>query len=77
MIVPRKVSDMILQMICLYKIEFYKNTHLKKSITLYNLELMKTIEEKNSLEGWAKVADNALREWHNDTKNIDICSMCI
>ncbi|CAL1688174.1 unnamed protein product [Lasius platythorax] len=33
-------------------------------------KLVETIEEKNSLEGWTKVADNALREWHNDTENI-------
>ncbi|XP_072752787.1 uncharacterized protein [Anoplolepis gracilipes] len=35
-------------------------------------KLVGTIEEKNSLEGWTKIADNALREWHEDTENIDI-----
>ncbi|XP_070170042.1 uncharacterized protein [Polyergus mexicanus] len=35
-------------------------------------KLIETIEEKNSLEGWTKIADNALREWHNDIENIDI-----
>lgn len=46
---------------------------------LRNLELVETIEEKNSLEGWTKVADNALQEWYNDngTENIDIYSRCI
>lgn len=38
---------------------------------------MEAIEEKNSLEGWTKMADNALREWHNDAENIDICNLCI
>lgn len=51
--------------------------HLKKSITLRNLELMETIEEKNSLEGWTKITDNALREWHNDTENTGIYNICI
>ncbi|KAM0732948.1 hypothetical protein ACS0PU_001109 [Formica fusca] len=34
-------------------------------------KLMETIEEKNSLEGWTKITDNALREWHDDTENTD------
>ncbi|EFN62617.1 SUMO-conjugating enzyme UBC9 [Camponotus floridanus] len=40
-------------------------------------KLVETIEEKNSLEGWTKVADNALQEWYNDngTENIDIYSI--
>lgn len=35
-----------------------------------NLELMEAIAEANSLEGWTKVTDDALHEWHNDTKGI-------
>lgn len=30
---------------------------------------MKAIAETNSLEGWTKVTDNALREWHDDIDN--------
>lgn len=32
---------------------------------VYNIGLMKAIAETNSLEGWTKVTDNALREWHD------------
>ncbi|EZA49051.1 hypothetical protein X777_12654 [Ooceraea biroi] len=34
--------------------------------------LMAMIREQSSLEGWAKVADDALREWHEDVEAIDV-----
>ncbi|XP_071554139.1 uncharacterized protein [Temnothorax nylanderi] len=36
--------------------------------------LMKAIAETNSLEGWTKVTDNALREWHDDMEGIKLIS---
>ncbi|XP_067211125.1 uncharacterized protein [Linepithema humile] len=34
--------------------------------------LTKIIAEQNSLEGWTKVADDALRDWHDYTENVDM-----
>ncbi|XP_024867226.1 uncharacterized protein LOC112451675 isoform X1 [Temnothorax curvispinosus] len=36
--------------------------------------LMTAIAETNSLEGWTKVTDNALREWHDDMEGIKLIS---
>nr|XP_012220228.1 PREDICTED: uncharacterized protein LOC105671001 [Linepithema humile] len=36
--------------------------------------LTKIIAEQNSLEGWTKVADDALRDWHDYTENVDMSS---
>lgn len=36
---------------------------------IYNIGLMK-VAETNSLEGWTKVTDNVLREWHDDMEGI-------
>ncbi|XP_071627706.1 uncharacterized protein [Temnothorax longispinosus] len=36
---------------------------------VYNIGLMTAIAETNSLEGWTKVTDNALREWHDDMED--------
>ncbi|XP_032678319.1 uncharacterized protein LOC116847431 [Odontomachus brunneus] len=33
--------------------------------------LAEIMAEKSSLEGWTKAVDNALREWRDDTENID------
>jgi len=35
-----------------------------------NLGLMKAIAETNSLEGWTKMTDNTLCEYHDDTEGI-------
>jgi len=42
-----------------------------------NLGLMKAIAETNSLEGWTKMTDNALCEYHDDTEGIKFISQLI
>lgn len=36
--------------------------------------LIKAIAETNSLEGWTKVTDNVLPEWHDDMEGIKLIS---
>jgi len=44
---------------------------------VYNLGLMKAIAETNSLEGWTKMTDNTLCEYHDDTEGIKFISQLI
>jgi len=42
-----------------------------------NLGLLKAIAETTSLEGWTKMTDNALCEYHDDTEGIKFISQLI